>query len=430
MRKKILNLFNFLLKHLAKATIKKYNPRIIGITGSVGKTTTKDAIYTVLKSAGLQARATGGNLNNETGMPLVILGDYKRSGGALFLTGAILRGLFNLIRRNRNYPKILILEYSADKPGDLDYLISIARPDMAVVTAIGQTPVHIEFYQNVEQVILEKSKLVEAVRPGGNVILNADDPDVAGMANRAKAKVKTYGFTDSADVELKDFRNKTNGLVPIGTGFSIKVSGESVPVEMRGVLGKSGAYATGAATVAGIIVGLTLGEINKALLSYKGEKGRTKIIEGIKETYIIDDTYNASPESTKNALDILKSLRAKRKIIVMGDMLELGEHSEAIHKEIGEIVARVAHVLITVGPYARLLGETAIRKGLPDDDVYFFDKSGEAGLKLNEILDTGDLILVKGSQSMRMERVVKSIMKNPQEASRILVRQYGKWLKS
>jgi len=291
-------------------------------------------------------------------------------------------------------------------------------------------PVHVEFYKDVEQVVLEKSKLVEAVSPGGTIVLNLDDPDVVQMKGRSGVRTKTYGFDANADVQLSNFKNLTKDNIPLGASFNIRISGESVGTVIEGALGKSQAYSSGAAIAVGSIVGLTLGEMKRALSKYRGEKGRGRIIEGIKNTYIIDDTYNASPKSTQNALETLKDISAKRKVAVLGDMLELGEYSQKSHQNLAELVVSAVDILITIGKDSRLIGEQAKEKGLSPENIFHFERSLEAIDKLKEILREEDVILVKGSQSIRTEKLVKAIMKNPQEAKSLLVRQYGKWLKS
>lgn len=428
MKSFLLKIINWKLGLVARATIRKYRPKIIGITGTVGKTSTKNAIYTTLRDSGMRVRMAGGNLNNETGLPLAVIGDYKNPGGALFLIGALWRGFFSLLfTKSKTYPEVLILEYAADHPGDLDYLIKIAGPDVAVVTAIGDIPVHSEFYTSTDQIVNEKSKLVAAVPPDGVVILNADDHRVLGMSRLAKAKVKTFGFDKGADLKIADFKNVMVGGVPKGISFSLRVDKRSVRVSLRGILGRAHAGACAAGAAVGLVTGLSLDESAKALSEYGGERGRGKIIEGINGATLIDESYNASPDSTRMALETLRDLRATRRVAVLGDMLELGKQSARAHKEIGVLAGEVADFLVTIGQDSRLIAATA-KEAMDASAVLHFENVDEAIPHIKDVIRQGDVVLIKGSQSIRTEKVVKVLMLRPAEAPQLLVRQYGKWL--
>ena len=432
MKNFLLKIVNWKLKLIAQLTIKKYKTKIIGITGSVGKTSTKNAIYPVLCETGVRVRMAGGNLNNETGLPLAIIGDYKNPGGLWFLVKAIWKGFFSLFSflGGGKYPEVLVLEYAADHPGDLDYLIKIARPDVAVITAIGEVPVHSEFYSSTDEVVREKAKLVGAVAESGVVILNADDERVLGMKDVARARVKTFGFSKGADLKIDDFKNVLVGGFPRGISFSLNLESSTARVNLRGVLGKAHAYACAAAAAVGLVSGLTLSESAKALGGYSGDKGRGKIIEGINGATIIDESYNASPDSTRTSLETLKDLRAKRRIAVLGDMLELGRQSEKAHRQIGSLVAKVVDILITVGRDAKLIGKEANKSGLDQKNIFHFENSVDAAEKLKKVVIPGDAVLIKGSQSIRTEKIVKEVMLRPADAQILLARQYGKWLHS
>ncbi len=418
------------LKKVAQLTVWRYRPFIIGVTGSVGKTSTKLAISTVLGNS-VSVRAARGNLNNELGFPLAILGDYdgRKIGGALFWIGAVAKGLLGLISR-KGYPKVLVLEYGADRPGDLNYLLDIARPDISVVTAVGKVPVHVEFYSSPEDVAKEKSKLVDKVRGNGTVVLNFDDPVVMAMKGLARGKVITYGFNDGADVRIFSFENKSESGRPIGVEFKIQYSGSFVPIRIEGALGKPQAYAAAAAAAVALERNINLVKVSELLSAYHGEHGRTQIIKGIKDAYIIDDTYNAAPASAEAALEIMKEISSSRKIAVLGDMGELGDYSKEAHEKIGVIAAGTVDLLVVVGPKSSATADGAVKAGLSKTAVVSFKDSKEAASKIVEYISPKDVVLVKGSQSMRMERVVLKLMADPSMASELLVRQYGKWLNS
>ena len=432
MKKKLLQISPVVMKALAQLTLLRFKPRVIGITGSVGKTSTKSAIYTVLSKCGdKRVRIAGGNLNNEIGLPLAILGDYKKPGGMLFGAGVVIRACIQLISRGakEKYPEVLILEYGIDKPGDMDVLLEIVRPHIAVVTAVGEIPVHIEHYDGgPADVAREKGKIVEGIKYGGVAVLNADDADVVAMRNRTEKKVTTYGFNRKADIHITGFKNESNKEGPLGISFKLGVDKDSVQVKMDNVFGKSQAYSSAAATAVGLAEGIDLQTISDALAFHKGDKGRTRLISGIKGSYILDDTYNSSPESARAALDLLKSLKTKRRIAVLGDMLELGDYTEGAHAMLGKQVAEIADILITVGLRARFIAESAIKAGFPKENIESFDDADSAKMRVQEVVKTGDLVLVKGSQGMRMERIVLEIMAEPNKAKDLLVRQYGSWL--
>ena len=432
MRKQILRLAEFLLKILAKLTLKRFKPRIIGVTGNAGKTSTKQAIYTVLKhGTDLRVRVSGGSLNTEIGFPLSILGDYRESGGLLFGIGVIAKGLLQLVSpfARRNYPEILILEYGTEKPGDIEKLINICRPDIGVVTVIGSVPVHIEFYESVDAVVEEKSCLIKDLGPAGKAVLNIDDPRVFGMREIANTEVITFGFDSSADVRITEFKNKSKDGKPFGMMIKLGVLKNNATVEIDGVFGRSQAYAVAAATAVGLAERINLTKIVDTLALYEGVKGRVKLIPGIKGSFILDDSYNSSPLSAAAALEILDDLDAKRKVAVIGDMLELGVHTEGAHRDLGRHAARVVDYLVTVGARAEFIAEGALERGFPENKIGRFDTSDSAKTAVQELIKEGDLVLVKGSQGIRMEKIVLEIMAEPQRAKELLVRQYGKWLK-
>ncbi|MBI1839200.1 MAG: hypothetical protein HYR95_02835, partial [Candidatus Colwellbacteria bacterium] len=302
--------------------------------------------------------------------------------------------------------------------------------DIAVVTALGDIPIHVEFYSGPEAVAKEKIKIVQALEPEGYAVLNFDDSTVLGMKSKCKGKVLTFGFGEGADVRITSFLNRSEFGKPLGISFKIETKDNFVPVRIDDVFGKSQAYAGAGAATVGLIRGVNLVKISEALLQYRGERGRGRLIEGVKSSYIIDDTYNASPLSTVAALDILGDLSAPRKVAILGDMKELGKYTTYIHEKIGRTVARNADVLVTVGLKARFIAEGARKSGFSKKNIYSFENSEGGKIDILNLIESRDLILVKGSQSMRMETIVLKIMAHPELAKELLVRQYGKWLKS
>jgi UDP-N-acetylmuramoyl-tripeptide--D-alanyl-D-alanine ligase len=404
-----------IIRKLAILTIKKYQPGVIAITGSVGKTSAKEAIYAVLKDSRF-VRANHGNFNNELGLPLTILGDYSKISGKIFWLKVIFKSVFRLILPVRGvfafggkYPEILILEYAADKPGDIKNLLDIARPQIGVITAIGSVPAHVEFYSGPEAVAREKSKILESLPNTGFAVLNMDDKYVADMKIRTRAYVMSYGFSPDAAIQITNFENRVEGGKPEGIFFKLNYGGSFVPVRIDGCLGKPQAYAAAAAAAVGFAFGMNLVKVSDALRSYNPPLQRTTIIPGIKDSFVIDDAYNASPTSMKAAIELAGSVKFKRKIAVFGDMLEIGKYTIEAHEEIGRLAGEVFDILITVGPRSKFIAESAHKKGMESKNILSFETADDAKFKIREIIKKGDLVLVKGSHAMQLEKVVEEI---------------------
>lgn len=424
-------LFKKILIFLAQVQIQKYKPIIIGVTGNAGKTGTKEAIAAVLRHYGKTVRVAAGNLNNEFGFALTILGnwdeEYYDRGSSLGLwlrvLGAGLRGLIAW----RDCSEVFLLEYSADRPGDIKRLVMRFKPQIAIVTTVGDTPVHIEFFKNADSVAAEKANLVKVLSENDYAVLNYDDSRVLNMKSETKARIMTYGFKEDSTVRVSDFNYfKTEEGRPAGVAFKIHKASDVAPVQINGSLGKSQAYAVAAAAAVGTILGMNINQIAEALRQYRGPNGRLKILCGINGSTIIDDTYNASPASMRLALETLRDSPGLRKIAVLGDMLELGEYTIPAHQGIGMLAASCADILVCVGSRAKLIAEAS---KIAQDKIFIFNTFDEAKLKVRELIHEGDIILVKGSQGMRMEKIVAEIMAEPEKKKELLVRQSRKWLK-
>jgi len=434
--KNMKKIIQVILKVFARAILKKYRPEIVGITGSIGKTSTKEAVTTVL-SGEFSVRSNIGNYNNEIGLPLTIIGATS-AGKNIFkwlLTFAVALKL--IIKKSKIYPEVLVLEMGADHPGDIKYLSDFVQCQVGIVTKVA--PVHLEFFDTLENIAKEKSQLIRSLGKEGMAVLNADDAFVLAMAEKASARVLTYGVDNSEAmihaVEVKasgQNLSRREGVESIrGVSFKIQYDGNTVPIFLPAVLGEPSVYAALAGVAVGIYFKINLIRIAESLKQYRGPRGRMNLIDGIKYTLIVDDTYNSSPMSVKSALAMVCQIRLPEKRLkyaVLGDMLELGNYSEKAHIEIGREVAECGFdYLITVGPLSQLTAKSALAAGMDRDHVFSFEKSGEVGRFLQERIEQGDLILVKGSQGMRMEKIVKEIMAEPLRAGELLVRQDEKW---
>ncbi|MDP3901497.1 MAG: UDP-N-acetylmuramoyl-tripeptide--D-alanyl-D-alanine ligase [bacterium] len=405
------NYFNKLLRWklrvLARWTIKKYQPGIMGVTGSVGKTSAKEAIYAVLRSI-RRVRVSAGNFNNEIGLPLTVLGDWQYVGGFWFWVRVILASCWRLVYPVK-YPEILILEYGADRPGDIRYLLDIARPQIGIVTAVGEIPVHLEFYSGPEAVAKEKARLVESLPANGFTVLNFDDPVVLEMKEKTRAHALTFGFGDGAEVRITNFENRWNNGRPEGVAFKLECAGSFVPLRINGCLGKPQAYAAAAAACVGLAFGMNLVRIVEALHYYKSPPHRLKVISGIKNSFIIDDTYNASLLSMQGALESVRDVKKRRRVGILGDMLEIGKYSIQAHETIGRLAGKTLNILITIGPHAKFIAAAANKVGLAKKNIFSFDRVEDALAEVNKLVRKNDLILVKASRAIGLGKIVDNI---------------------
>lgn len=367
------------------------------------------------------------NYNNELGVPLTILG--QETGGQSFFhwLKVIIAGSLGIFY-TRNYPEILVLEMGADKIGDIAYLVSFVRCYIGVITAIGAIPVHVEFFQGAEQVAQEKANLIKDLDKDGWAVLNFDDERVRAMAGKTKAKVFGYGFHPDADLQASQLEAHLEDLSQAAMNFKVDYLGSNVPIRLTGLLGTHQISPVLAAIAIGLIFKMNLVEISQALKNYQLPAGRLRLLKGIKNSWVIDDTYNASPSATLAALEVLAKTKG-RKIAVLGDMLELGSFSEEAHRQVGAKVAQNVDLLLTVGERSLFIVEQARKGGLTEDKIFHFANSEEAARVLQNLIQEGDIILVKGSQSIRMEKIIKEVMAEPERASELLVRQEKAWQK-
>lgn len=415
------------LRIMATAVLKRHNPIVIGITGSVGKTSAKEAIYLVL-SKKFKVRKSEKNYNNEIGIPLTIIG--AESGGRSILRWiAVFVKWLVIVIFHIKYPEIIILELGIDRPGDMDYLTSFVKPSMGVVTNISSS--HIEFFGSLEKIAKEKGVLIEKLPTNGIAILNVDDQNVIDMQKRTKANIITYGFSEEAMLRADMITyNYDDNQKPEGISFKLEYEGNNIPVRLRHILAPHQIYSAMTAIALGSTFKINILEAALALEEFRSPQGRMNLVSGIKNTNIIDDTYNASPVSTLAALEVLEKLGSRRKIAVLGDMLELGEETEAGHRQVGKKVAEIdADIFITVGKRMEKAAREVAKIGFPEKKILSFDSPEKAGRKVQELMMEGDLILVKGSQGMRMEKIVEEIMAEPQKSDDLLCRQSKDWKK-
>lgn len=409
----------------AKAVLLRHKPYIIGVTGNLGKTSTKDAIYTVMKDH-FHTRRSEKSMNSEFGVPLTILGEKSGWNNPLKWAVILIRGLF--VPFQQDYPTHLVLEIGADRPGDIKSIAVWIKPDITVVTQFGQVPVHIEFFKDRDAVIQEKGYLVEALKDTGFFIYNKDDHDAEKLLGKTKAKKVSIGIHEHADIHGTNV--KLYGTPITGTEADVVIDGKSHHIVLPEVAGKSPVYCALSALSVARILAIPLEVACASLRDADKPRGRMRLLSGMNGSVIIDDSYNASPKATEHGLKTLQELEITgRKIAVLGDMMELGVHTKDEHHKIGILVAKCAHRLYSVGIRSRVTTDGALDGGMLDENIMECDSSLEAGKELVKIIQEGDVIYIKGSQSMRMERAITMILASTHDPKKVLVRQEKEWEK-
>lgn len=362
------------LQKVARFWRRKLNLRVIGITGSVGKSTTKEAVADVLGRR-YRTLKSPGNFNNEIGLPLTML------------------------RLSPGHERA-VLEMGFYVPGEIALLCDIAQPHVGVVSNIGT--VHASRAGSQEAIFQGKSELVQALPGDGVAILNYDDSMVRKMAGLTKARVFFYGLDPSSDL----WADEVMGMGLDGIRFTLHYHSEEMHVHLP-MIGQHSVHTALRAAAVGLAENLTWQEILEGLHMGQSQL-RLNTVQTPSGALILDDTYNASPESTLAALNLLAELDG-RKVAVLGDMLELGPYEEQGHAMVGVRAAQVAENLVTVGIRGHLIATAARNSGLPSSQVNEFEKAEEAILFLRKVLKERDVVLIKGSHGVRMDRIVTAL---------------------
>jgi len=361
------------LQNLAAWARTHWGGRIVGVTGSAGKTTAKDAIAQML-AVELPVGKTVGNLNNHVGVPLSLL-------------------------RLRDESRVGVLEMGMNHAGEIRQLAAIAQPDIGVVTNVGYA--HVEAFDSIDGVALAKRELIEALDPqAGIAVLNADDPRVLRFREIHPGRSITFGLSEAADVRATDMvltAERTRFCVN-GVDFQTTLAGRHGVLNLLAGMAVATAFEIPLDRLQDAVAKFTIGKM----------RGERFVHNGIT---IWNDCYNSNPEAVRAMLEVLRSTTASRHIAVLGEMLELGHAAEFLHRQVGRCAAASGlDALVAIGGAARFMAEEAVHAGIPPQSVHFFERAAEADGFIGQLAQPGDAILFKGSRGVHIEQAMKKVL--------------------
>lgn len=368
------------LQTLAARVVQQASIKIVGITGSLGKTTTKEFIARLL-SEKFKVLKSPGNFNNQLGVPISILSMDSSH-------------------------EIAVLEMGTSRPGEIKQLTQIAPPDIAVITGIA--PVHLEFFQNLEEIALAKKEILDGAREGALAVLRGDDPLVRKIAaDYPQDRVFFFGCHEDCLIRAENL--KYHGLN--GLSFDLIYGQDKAPVKLP-LLNQALVSDFLAACAVSFSLGLKLAEISPAFSDLPETEHRGRLLQFENGIKIYDDSYNSNPVALTEVLKSLGQIPAQRKIAVLGDMLELGPQEIDFHREVGRKIVKYGwDVLVTVGEKAKYLAEGAVDSGLDPNFIFSFSEATRAGSWLESFIQAGDFILIKGSRGLAMDQIVSYLKK-------------------
>lgn len=411
----------------AALIIRRHKPKIVAVTGSVGKTSTKDTIFAAIKNH-TYSRKSEKSFNSDIGVPLTVLGLPNAWNNPFMWIRNIIDGFFSACF-SRSYPEVLVLEAGIDRPGDMERLTRWLKPDIVVLTRLPNVPVHIEYFPTPEAVVEEKLRLASALTEEGVLIYNHDDTMIEEKLPEVLQRKIGFGRYTETDFTAREDKVVYRDDIPVGMEFKLEHMGQSHKIYINGTVGTQHVYSCSAALAVADELSIPITSAVESVQSLVTPPGRMRLLSGIKSAQIIDDTYNSSPIACEQALMALGELSyTKRKIAVLGDMLELGKYSSGEHKRIGGLVPAAADILFTVGVRAHQIAEGAMAAGMTEKHVFQYEDAARAGRELQAIIHSGDVVLVKASQGIRAERIVEEVMADPEQAAELLVRQDTTWL--
>ena len=365
------------LQKLARNVLSELPVKIIGITGSTGKTTAKEFTFRLL-SQNFNVLKSEGNFNNQLGIPLSIL-------------------------RLTDRHEVAVLEMAMSNRGEIKILTQIAPPDIAVLTNIK--PVHLQFFKSIEEIALAKKEILEGTKNNGTAVINGDDPLVKKIAVGWKGQKLSFGFSKECDIQAQNIKKMGWEGISFELRYGQRKDEISLPFFYESYL-----YNLLAAAAVGYALSVPFEDILNQIKTLEPLPMRGTPVHLRKNIKLIDDSYNSNPTALESALKGLSDLPSKRKIAVLGDMLELGKKEVEYHIQAGKQVAKLGwDILVTVGPLSKHMIEGALSAGMREEQTFSFKDSGEASEKIWPLTQEGDLILAKGSRAVKIEKVVEKL---------------------
>ena len=428
-----------ILKYSSKKLLKRYNPTIIGVVGNVGKTSMRANMVLFLE----QFSPVGTNIDNYNtpiGITLSFMNERFPGKNIFAWAGIIFKSLSKSWFGDNEFAPIWVLEIGVDAPGDMDeFITEFLEFDVVVFGFIGEHPVHLSQFKDRKELIQEDAKILRVLKSDGTLIIDGDDI-VLKSIYRKRDSVITFGFGD-VNIKASDFKvsievvnteaqwaDYYSSIVSKGK-FKVEYKGSSIPFQVDYILGKHQVNSILPSIALGLIDGMNLVDISQQIKKTVPVKGRLRCLEGIKDTLLIDDSYNAAPAAMAMALDTISRLKVNgaRKVAILGEMKELGPESQSIHQDIGVLAAETVDVCIGVGEDAKDI-LLAFHKHNPKGLYHWFENSEEAASKIVDFITSDDIIIVKGAQSSRMEKVSVELLSNKRYRKELLTRQSEEWI--
>lgn len=430
-----------ILKNLTKKILQNHNVQLIGITGNVGKTSARNNLVDFLSPYD-KVGTNLGNYNSDIGVILSILKEKSPKKNLLLWIKIIIKAYFMSIFKQKDFPSIWVLELGIDVPKDMEFFVdNFLEFDIVIFGYVGKNPVHLGNFKDRDELVLEKSKILRGLKPNGFLIIDGDDSYLKKYYNN-RSNVISYGFSDSVDLKASDFKinltindNKDvfskfySNIVPKGS-FKVNYKGSNIPFHVDYLLAEHQIYAILSTIAFAIHTNINLVEISKQIRSIKPLKGRLRIMEGIKDSLLIDDTYNSAPRAMESAIQTLSNINLDdiRRVAILGSMKELGPNSDKIHKNIGKLLSKNIDFFIAIGEEMQTAQKEFNRLTKSEDRSLWFSNSNDVLDSVQNLVTSNDLILVKGSQSSRMEKISAELLLNKKFKTELLPRQSQEWV--